>query len=731
DSPYVIKLKKAPVATHEKRIDSSECGFGTSSGIYVSQSEKEIQFSNVTESVPGTFARFDEGSAEDYWRAMHNYQRSFIQNVAVPLLGKSLVDIPILVKLSRDEVTVLLSKSRKDRAAHRLAKAPSFNLGSALVFPDYCIFKPRLTTDLTQRQQLINGLLQGNLRMFVEGAGKSSTNETILPVPVLGPVISIEIKSKMGFLPCPPTEQKQLRSALFNDLSTLVCCPTAPSNMNCVYTKNSNKDVLATRYSCRPQNNEPRCHKTSTSSTSDEKMHIKSCICRFHLVQHQKLREGLIQHISNYCPLDLFSGCPERMESAILGLLYSPQNNLRIFRDRHQIYSGEREQTGGLEIGRYLKKMLTDFLPSHEWNHAKSSPTELQKITGINNTSFSYGDKYSSSSLINHLSRNLNDQRIVSYRNLSNFVTYKISENSILSGHHTEKKGSRSRLHSTQRIDLTAHMLSIQDTEYKILPHLCNLIRLALCLPLKEDRSPELVSGNVRLETRQCIYSTKCGCHLVECGNSQQPFSKKSGSSSESCVRTSQNVNETRARLGREICSVHEIPHGSVLCRVLQAQQLCSADVSTVHKTFFQGHRVEDFADGSYICLCIAAQFTKNKIYVRFPWPSIPPVGGLTRDEKFPHETTPQFHSRMLWKYLVALTARDCSLMLTMQKIDVNRWSGNISSSDPRLNVLEYGNERYLLQIGIVDLEPKGLDRIPKHVRDDVDMARNFSFTTF
>lgn len=34
------------------------------------------------------------------------------------------------------------------------------------------------------------------------------------------------------------------------------------------------------------------------------------------------------------------------------------------------------------------------------------------------------------------------------------------------------------------------------------------------------------------------------------------------------------------------------------LGRYLQAQQLCSADVSTVHKAFYEDHRPEDFVEG-------------------------------------------------------------------------------------------------------------------------------------
>lgn len=60
--------------------------------------------------------------------------------------------------------------------------------------------------------------------------------------------------------------------------------------------------------------------------------------CPYCLNQYAKLRRKSIAARSNYCPFDLFSGTETRMRAAVEELLKSPQNNLKIFKDGCVVY---------------------------------------------------------------------------------------------------------------------------------------------------------------------------------------------------------------------------------------------------------------------------------------------------------------------------------------------------------------------------------------------------------
>ncbi|CAG9580917.1 unnamed protein product [Danaus chrysippus] len=69
------------------------------------------------------------------------------------------------------------------------------------------------------------------------------------------------------------------------------------------------------------------------------KKFIKYAKCYFCLKQYIKLNENQISKISNYCPLDLFSGNKIRIKKALKSLIENPQNNFKLFKNGMVIYN--------------------------------------------------------------------------------------------------------------------------------------------------------------------------------------------------------------------------------------------------------------------------------------------------------------------------------------------------------------------------------------------------------
>ncbi|GAB0096011.1 Inositol-pentakisphosphate 2-kinase [Sergentomyia squamirostris] len=77
--------------------------------------------------------------------------------------------------------------------------------------------------------------------------------------------------------------------------------------------------------------------------------------CRFCAMQYLKLVRQTIKRVSNYCPIDLFSGDRTRMLKALQGLVETPQNNFRMWRSGHLIYGD------GLDSARF-REALEDVM---------------------------------------------------------------------------------------------------------------------------------------------------------------------------------------------------------------------------------------------------------------------------------------------------------------------------------------------------------------------------------
>ncbi|CAJ1972470.1 unnamed protein product [Sphenostylis stenocarpa] len=84
----------------------------------------------------------------------------------------------------------------------------------------------------------------------------------------------------------------------------------------------------------------PKCGFLPMSRFISKGNAIKRRITRFEMHQTLKLLQGEISQLSDYNPLDLFSGSKERIQKAVKSLFSTPQNNFRVFFNGSLILGG-------------------------------------------------------------------------------------------------------------------------------------------------------------------------------------------------------------------------------------------------------------------------------------------------------------------------------------------------------------------------------------------------------
>ncbi|KAK4745715.1 hypothetical protein SAY87_012027 [Trapa incisa] len=118
----------------------------------------------------------------------------------------------------------------------------------------------------------------------------------------------------------------------------------------------------------------PKCGFLPTSKYIAQKNAIKKTITRFKMHQTLKFHDKEISKISEYNPLDLFSGSKDRMHRALEALYDTPQNNFRVFFDGSLILGGlggASDSTTKL-IGEKLEDALKPIIQSDDGLRTRS-----------------------------------------------------------------------------------------------------------------------------------------------------------------------------------------------------------------------------------------------------------------------------------------------------------------------------------------------------------------------
>lgn len=384
----------------------------------------------------------------------------------------------------------------------------------------------------------------------------------IKPVDFCGPTISIEIKPKQGFLPI---------------------------------------------------------HRLLMKSTANEQLSAKlKCSCLYGLTQHLKLARGRIQEMSDYCPINLFSGCPVKMKNALENLLKNPQNNLRIFKDLILAY----DETSQMKLSR-----ITEDFFHHEDGKNVSRDHATQKQPSA-----------------------CNEDRLIEL-----LIQCLLNEHD---GHDRGELGQPSNLYNENSFS-------------------------------NNDGCLQHSSSNARCKRCDIIFPSPKKHKSIESGTVTLPSP------------TQAQPDQTSTLLVNKNNISHKLPDVCVLSSVLRAQRLDSIGAH----------------EANYMLKWLMAEAKKSNIDIleELSKPQMP--AGFGASHQLPHETKHEYYFRKVWEFLVSLTAKDCSIIITIRRLTSGKYESLIKEN-PNLRkhlLREHGTSCYFMfNVGIADLDQKMPLKIPR-----------------
>ncbi|GMH13899.1 hypothetical protein Nepgr_015740 [Nepenthes gracilis] len=118
----------------------------------------------------------------------------------------------------------------------------------------------------------------------------------------------------------------------------------------------------------------PKCGFLPSSRFIAEENAVKKNVTRFKMHQALKLHQHQISDLSDYDPLDLFSGSRDRVHTAIKALFATPQNNLRVFLNGSLVYGGVGGGTNSSSFvnGEAFEDFIKCFIGADGGSHTRS-----------------------------------------------------------------------------------------------------------------------------------------------------------------------------------------------------------------------------------------------------------------------------------------------------------------------------------------------------------------------
>ncbi|XP_021916439.1 inositol-pentakisphosphate 2-kinase [Zootermopsis nevadensis] len=407
--------------------------------------------------------------------------------------------------------------------------------------------------------------------------------------------------------------------------------------------------------------------------------------CTFCLNQYLKLKNGSIRCQSLYCPLDLFSGNRARMMKALQALVAAPQNNLKIFKDGVLVYGEEACS----DLPTILQNWFCDPLQPLE---ATNVPRYARLISLCTDPKpilkqgccVSYSSCFTPTPL----------------KTVQCFMTVFCFQDGVL----VYGEEACSDLPTILQNWFCDPLQPLEATNVpRLVDKLCCLVLEALTSDLT---GPEKLSDSeTDNESDNDIALWETGCEgLVH------PTSLPDGYGSNGCHRVSGSGLKDRipAALVAAVApllpgpscdwTAEPFPVDCILARILRVQKLEQTGTDRVYEAYRGRTRVRHLvrenvatSDYDYVADMLSARTEAG--------PGLSP----------------------LHRYLLATTAKDCSIMLAFQRLpdqDCRLWN-----HIPAHHVVQDSDGcGYVVNVGVTDLDPKPLSCIEKHRKRDCEV---------
>ncbi|XP_076641299.1 inositol phosphate kinase 1 isoform X2 [Halictus rubicundus] len=397
--------------------------------------------------------------------------------------------------------------------------------------------------------------------------------------------------------------------------------------------------------------------------------------CPYCLMQYHKLKKKVIEARSSYCPLDLFSGVQERMKSALKGLIASPQNNFKIFKDGMVVYSQESSSKD-------LENVLAEWF----------------RNSGSSNTKEEYIDEFCDlicAALLHPFAQEglkpspayelctstTQDFEPVAYINAH--IAAKAKKLLYFTGEECNSEGKT--LPNNSVLERILHMQKVPFVTAEYVYNIYSKFRTWL----KDDMVYENLIETQALRDKLELYckSPKAGTESARA--SQETHLK-------ACIKCIQISNRAKSKYNHGEIKIYKSDIGGI------------ADNSHVEN-------VSRMPKSNLVPVCLEASTIfcnkSDKIHNR--------GNGYCSEE----EMDPFINSRdilYLQNYLLFTCARDCSILIAFQELNVD------ALSTPNEGVLKLSNGlSFLCDVGISDIDPKGLHCIEKHRQRDEDILNS------